>query len=72
MDKYKNLAVKHNITTVSLYALIIFTIWSFVFMNSRIELLHDRCDYLEKQLDNKKEVVSNDYQSLIQLHKDNK
>lgn len=39
----------------------------------RVNITSDRIDDLEKELKEiKKEVVTNDYQSLIQLHKVNK
>lgn len=39
-----------------------------ILTQQRIELLHDRMDYVEKLIDTQKNEVVPDYQSLIQLH----
>ena len=62
-----------NITNCyCLFLTIMFIVTLNLSMN-RIELLHDRCDYLEDEIKTiKNEAESNDCNQFIQLHRDNK
>lgn len=65
--------MKLNITNCYFLFLTIMMIFTINLSMSRIELLHDRCDYLEDEIKTiKNEAESNDYQSFIQLHNCNK
>lgn len=67
--------MKLNITNCYCYCifLTIMMVFTINLTMSRIELLHDRCDYLENQIKTiKNEAESNDDQSFIQLHNCNK
>ena len=62
-----------NITNCYCLFLTIMMIITLTLSMNRIELLHDRCDYLENKIDAiKNEAESNDCNQYIQLHRDNK
>ncbi len=65
--------MKLNITNCYCLFMTIMMIFTINLTMSRIELLHDRCDYLENQIKTiKNEAEFNDCNQLIQLHQDNK
>lgn len=65
--------MKLNITNCYCLFLTIMMIFTINLSMSRIELLHDRCDYLEDEIKAiKNEAESNDCNQFIQLHRDNK